>query len=111
MLAQRFYLSKMKIEGSSIELLAEFIEIELPEFCLYTMVNVQDISFSIVDSKINPPEDIVSLTLFFHDDQFLQAYQFMLFKDGIRSGHIDNHPVLLCGLCAITSYRLVMLAT
>lgn len=83
---------KPKAEKSSVELIAEFIEIELHEFSLNIMVSVQNTPLGITDGNMNPGKDFPHLTFIFHDDRFVQGGQSVPLKRDIRPGSICNHP-------------------
>ncbi len=64
---------KVEAEISPVELIAELIEIELPEVCFDIVIRVKNATFGIADGYVYPREYSADHNLVLHDISFMSG--------------------------------------
>ena len=67
-------LKEPKTEIPSVELVAEFVKVELQEFRLYVMVGVKDAPLGVADGDMYPRQNLSDFFLVIHDNGLVGSH-------------------------------------
>lgn len=85
-----------KSEVSAVELVTEFVKVELQEFRIYVVVCIENAPFCIADGDMHPRQDLTHFLLVIHDNSLVGSHCPVLFKGRVCVGTVRggiNLPV------------------
>ena len=77
-------------EIPSVELVAEFVKVELQEFRLYVMVGVKDAPLGVADGDMYPRQNLSDFFLVIHDNGLVGSHCPVLFKGCVCAGTVRS---------------------
>ena len=83
-------LKEPKTEIPSVELVAEFVKVELQEFRLYVMVGVKDAPLGVADGDMHPRQNLSDFFLVIHDNGLVGSHCPVLFKGCVCAGTVRS---------------------
>lgn len=83
-------LKEPKTEIPSVELVAEFVKVELQEFRLYVMVGVKDAPLGVADGDMYPRQNLSDFFLVIHDNGLVGSHCPVLFKGCVCAGTVRS---------------------